>query len=111
MKRDFTFVDDIIEGISRVINLIPQGKADDKTPSAIYNIGNGIPVELMDFIHTLESELGEKAIIDYTPMQAGDVIATWADCSLLERDTGFHPHTALSTGIKKFVNWYKDYYF
>jgi UDP-glucuronate 4-epimerase len=110
MKRDFTFVDDIVEGIMRILGKIPGGNANDPSPAAIYNIGNGAPVELMDFIHTLEDALGRKAVVNYTPMQAGDVIATWADCSALERDTGFHPHTDLSAGINKFVEWYKEYY-
>ena len=103
MKRDFTFVDDIIEGIIRVMNT-------GNIPAAIYNIGNGGPVALMDFIHTLEHALGKKAIINYTAMQPGDVVATWADCSALERDTGFRPQTPLSVGIGKFVEWYKEYY-
>jgi len=106
MKRDFTFIDDIVEGIIRTMKLVPGGNL----PVAIYNIGNGGPVQLMDFIHTLENSLGKKAIINYTSMQAGDVIATWADCSALERDTGFRPCTALAAGIDKFVSWYKNYY-
>jgi UDP-glucuronate 4-epimerase len=64
----------------------------------------------MDFIHTLEDALGKKASINYAPMQAGDVYATWADCSALERDTAYRPHTPLSLGINKFVEWYKGYY-
>jgi UDP-glucuronate 4-epimerase len=103
MKRDFTFVDDIIEGIIRVMNTIPCG-------NVVYNIGNGGPVQLMDFIHILEDALGKKASIVFAPMQAGDVIETWADCSALERDTGFRPSTELSFGIGKFVEWYKEYY-
>ena len=110
MKRDFTFVDDVVEGITRIIGMIPEGNGKDAAPASIYNIGNGAPVELMDFIHALEDTLGKKALIHYAPMQAGDVTATWADCSLLERKTGFRPHTALPDGINKFVNWYKEYY-
>jgi UDP-glucuronate 4-epimerase len=106
MKRDFTFIDDIIEGIVRVMNRIP----NNSIPNTIYNIGNGGPVELMDFIHTLEDILGKKALLCYAPMQAGDVVATWADCSALERDTGFRPYTKLHDGIKKFISWYKNYY-
>jgi len=106
MKRDFTFIDDIVEGIIRVMNLIPNGVI----PSATYNIGAGEPVELMDFIHTLENALGKKALIQYMPMQPGDVCATWADCSSLRRDTGFCPRTKLSDGIQKYVVWYKKYY-
>jgi len=110
MKRDFTYIDDIIEGIIRVMNKIPAANIGNNTPVAIYNIGNSKPVELMDFIHTIENNLNKEAIIHYAPMQAGDVNSTWADCSALERDTGFSPNTPLSTGIHKFVNWYKDYY-
>jgi UDP-glucuronate 4-epimerase len=110
MKRDFTFIDDIIEGIIRVMNRIPDGNPEDNTPAAIYNAGNGGPVQLMDFIHILEDSLNKKAIIHFSPMQAGDVAATWADCSALERDTGFRPHTSLSVGINEFVKWFKEYY-
>jgi len=110
MKRDFTYVDDIVEGIIRTMNRIPEGNGVDTTPAMIYNIGNGGPVPLMDFIHTLEDTLGRKAIINYAPMQPGDVCATWADCSALERGTGFRPYTALSDGIRKFTEWYKNYY-
>lgn len=110
MKRDFTFIDDIIEGIVRIIDKFPAGNAEDNAPAAIYNIGNGGPVALMDFIHTLENTLGKKAIINYKDMQAGDVVSTWADCSALEQKTGFRPHTPLSIGINKFVDWFNEYY-
>jgi UDP-glucuronate 4-epimerase len=110
MKRDFTFVDDIVEGIIHVMNNIPCKDNENISPTTIYNIGNGSPMPLMDFIHTLENVLGKKAIIEFKPMQPGDVYATWADCSALERDTGFHPYTMLSDGISKFADWYKDYY-
>ena len=110
MKRDFTFIDDIVEGIVRVMDRVPDGNGDNVAPAMIYNIGNGGPVQLMDFIQTLEDALDRKAIIRYAPMQPGDVCATWADCFALERDVGFRPHTTLSDGIRKFVEWYKDYY-
>jgi UDP-glucuronate 4-epimerase len=110
MKRDFTFIEDTVEGIIRVMNLIPAENTEDNVPARIYNIGNGKPVQLMDFIHSLEDELGKKAIINYAPMQPGDVHSTWADCSALERDTGFRPETELSTGISIFMNWYREYY-
>ena len=109
MKRDFTFVDDVVEGIMRIMGKVPEVNGKD-APASIFNIGNGAPVELMDFIHALENALGKKAIINYAPMQAGDVIATWADCAALERETGFRPHTDLSSGINKFFEWYKEYY-
>jgi len=110
MTRDFTYIDDIIEGIVRVMNYIPQNDIENNTPAALYNIGNGNPVALMDFIHELESSLKKKAIINYAPMQDGDVYKTWADCSALEKVTGFSPKTSLSDGIRDFVNWYKGYY-
>ena len=110
MKRDFTYIDDIVEGIVRVMSRIPKSNTKDGTPSVIYNIGNGGPVPIMDFIHTLEDILERKALIQYASMQPGDVIDTWADCSALIRDTGFHPQTDLKDGIRKFVNWYKEYY-
>ena len=110
MKRDFTFVDDIVEGITRVMRKIPGDNEKGMAPASIYNIGNGAPVELMDFISTLENAVGKKAVINYAPMQAGDVIATWADCSALERNTGFRPHTPLSVGMNKFIEWYKQYH-
>ena len=109
MKRDFTYIDDIVEGIIRLMNMLNQ-RSTDITNSAVYNIGNGNPVPLMDFIHTLENELGKKAILQYTNMQSGDVPETWADCSALEQDTDFRPNTSLSDGIKKFVDWYKNFY-
>jgi UDP-glucuronate 4-epimerase len=108
MKRDFTFIDDIVEGIIRVMDLVPCGNRD--IPTAIYNIGAGKPVELIDFIHTLEDALEKRAIIHYAPLQPGDICETWADCSALERDTCFRPQTALSDGIQKYVTWYKEYY-
>ena len=111
MKRDFTYIDDIIEGIVRIVSLAPQkSPKSGGVPAAIYNVGNGNPVELVDFIHVLENALGKKALINYAPMQPGDVTATWADCSALERDTGFHPHTALADGVQQFIAWYKKFY-
>ena len=110
MRRDFTFVDDIVEGIIRVMGRVPDGDGKDAIPAMIYNIGNGAPVQLMDFVQVLENALGRKAIIHYAPMQPGDVCATWADCTALERDTGFRPRTALADGIRAFADWYKNYY-
>jgi UDP-glucuronate 4-epimerase len=110
MKRDFTYIDDVIESIIRIMNRIPQKNTENAVPAAIYNIGNGSPVQLMDFIQILEEKLDKKAIIQNAPMQDGDVISTWADCSSLEQDTGFKPCTPLSAGIQKFVDWYKSFY-
>ena len=110
MKRDFTFIGDIVEGIVHVMKNIPVKKANEAAPAALYNIGYGKPVPIMDFINTLEKTLHKKAAINYAPMQKGDMIETWADCSALERDTGYCPQTELSHGIQQFVAWYKDYY-
>jgi UDP-glucuronate 4-epimerase len=104
MSRDFTYIDDIIEGIVRVMRL------EQKKSAKIYNIGNGRPVKLLDFIHILELRLGKKAELNFLPMQKGDVPATWADCTMLEDDTGYKPHTSLEQGIKYFVNWYREFY-
>lgn len=120
MRRDFTYIDDIVEGIVRVFDRPPaenpSWSAENPDPGSgpgpykIYNIGNGSPVELMDFIHALEEKLGRKAEIEYQPMQPGDVPATWADCSDLERDTGYRPSTPAAYGIGRFVDWYREFY-
>lgn len=120
MKRDFTFVDDIVEGVVRVADLIPQSNSEfdttnpdpstSKAPYKIYNIGNNQPVELLKFIETIEEKCGKKAEKIFMPMQAGDVVATYADVSDLMKDTGFSPATPLEVGIGKFVDWYRDYY-
>lgn len=106
MMRDFTFIDDIVDGVIRVISLIPQGKP----PYKIYNIGNSQPVRLMDFIGEIERAAGRVAEKIYLPMQPGDVCCTCADTSSLEHDTGFKPSTPVSGGVKAFVNWYKAFY-
>jgi UDP-glucuronate 4-epimerase len=120
MKRDFTYIDDIIEGVVRVMDRIPQpnpnwdrGNPDPGTsyaPYKIYNMGNNDPVELMRFIEILEQCLGKKTKMNMLPMQAGDVPATFADIDDLFKDVGFKPHTPLEEGLKKFVEWYKGYY-
>ena len=120
MERDFTYVDDIVEGIVRLVDRIPQpdpdwsGDAPDpgssKAPYRIYNIGSNRPVKLMTFIRTLEKALEKEAVINYMPMQPGDVPATYADVSDLEREVGYKPATSLEEGIANFVAWYKDYY-
>jgi UDP-glucuronate 4-epimerase len=107
MQRDFTYIDDIIEGIVRMLPLQPQNKI---VSAKIYNIGNGKPVALMDFIRTLENALGIKAKIEYAPMQPGDVPATWSDCSVLERDTNYRPATDIRKGVSQFVAWYRSFY-
>ena len=110
MKRDFTYVDDIIEGVVRVMRHVPQGMAEGAPPYRIYNIGNQNPVELERFVQILEEHLGKKAVIQYMPMQAGDVVATYADVQDLMRDTGFAPSTSLEDGLRHFAKWYGEYY-
>ncbi len=108
MRRDFTYVDDIVEGVVRVLQCPPAVAQDD--PSAIYNIGNSIAVELETFIATLEDLLGRRANKRYLPMQAGDVPATYASIERLHAVTGFAPRTPLAEGLARFVDWYKSYY-
>ncbi len=120
MIRDFTYVDDIVEGIVRVIDRPPKpdpawdnSNPDPATSSApwrIFNIGNHQRVELMTYIHALEAALGRKAKLELLPMQAGDVAATEADTSALEEVTGFRPNTPVEEGIRRFVKWYREYY-
>jgi len=120
MRRDFTYVDDIVEGVMRVSDRIPTGNADwsgdapdpgtSRGPYKIYNIGNNQPVELQHFIATLEKALGRTAQKVLMPMQPGDVPATYADVSDLQRDVGFRAGTAIDVGIQRFVDWYKTYY-
>ena len=120
MERDFTYIDDIIEGIVRLMDRIPAANRDwDETkddistsfaPYKIYNIGNNEPVSLLRFIEILEEKIGKKAEKIYMDMQPGDVLRTYADVSDLERDIGFRPSTSLEQGLGEFVKWYKDYY-
>ena len=120
MVRDFTYIDDIVEGVVRVLDLPatpnPAWNPTSPTPSSssapyrIYNIGNNRPIPLMAFIGILEKCLGRKALLDLLPMQPGDVPATSADISALEKLTGFAPSTPVETGIARFVEWYRQYY-
>lgn len=105
LSRDFTYIDDIIEGVIRVIDNIPIVSV----PAEIYNIGCGHPVQLMDFIHTLENTLGKKAQMIMLPMQKGDVYTTYADTSKLEQAIGYKAKTELKQGIEIFVAWYKSF--
>ena len=107
MKRDFTYIDDIIEGVCRVAQKIPMTEA---TPYKIYNIGNNHPEELLSFIEVLEKALGKKANKELLPLQPGDVPATYADVDDLMGDVGFKPKTSIQEGIGKFVEWYRGYY-
>jgi len=106
MLRDFTYIDDIINGISRVLEYTPQ----EKIPYKIYNIGNSNPVKLMDFITELEIAIGQKADKQFLPMQPGDVTKTYSDSSLLEKDVNFKPSTTTKDGVKAFIDWYTIYY-
>ena len=120
MKRDFTYVEDIVEGIVRLIPHVPKGNlswsgerpdpASSFAPYKIYNIGNNKPEELLRFIEVLESKLGRKAVKNFLPLQDGDVPETYADIDDLMRDVGFKPATSIETGIELFVNWYLEYY-
>ncbi len=109
MKRDFTYVDDVIESLVRAIDKVPQADADG-APYKLYNIGNNSPEDLMEMIGILEKETGMKAEKNMLPMQPGDVYETYADTDDLERDIGFKPATKLSEGLAEFVSWYKEYY-
>ena len=120
MRRDFTFVDDIVDGIVKLIPKIPKPNPDwngDNPDSAtsfapykLFNIGNNQPVELMKFIEVIEENIGKKAVRNYLPMQPGDVPATYADVDDLMNEVGFKPSTSIEDGISRFVKWYKEYY-
>lgn len=120
MLRDFTYIDDIVEGIVRIIDVIPKGNPDwDETkpdpafspaPYRIYNIGNQHPTRLMDYISCIEKAIGRKAKKEFLPMQPGDVYQTYADSSALAEATGFKPDTPLQEGIDRTVAWFKQYY-
>ena len=114
MKRDFTYIDDIVEGITRLIDKVPTSQSSltsaATAPYKVYNIGNNQPITLRRFITAIESACGKKAQENLLPMQAGDVPVTYADIDELMNDIGFKPNTTIEDGISKFVNWYKDYY-
>ncbi|GAB1857018.1 NAD-dependent epimerase [Flavobacteriaceae bacterium MHTCC 0001] len=109
MERDFTYIDDIIQGIERVIYNDPMN-ADNNAKHEIYNIGNSCPIKLMDFIQGLEAEMGSTALKKFMPMQSGEAKVTYADTSKLVKAIGYSPNTKLNDGLKHFVDWYKDYY-
>ncbi|MBF0283898.1 MAG: NAD-dependent epimerase [Magnetococcales bacterium] len=120
MRRDFTYIDDIVEGVVRVLDHPaapdPAWSGDDPdsatsyAPYRLYNIGNNQPVELMEYIEALEKALGMTAVKNFLPLQPGDVPATCADVDDLTRDVGFKPQTSVEEGIRRFVAWYRDYY-
>ena len=119
-RRDFTYIDDIVEGVIRTLDNVPQGNADwsganpdpasSKAPYRVYNIGAQTPVHLLTFIETLENALGIKAEKELLPMQPGDVPDTYADVSALVRDTGYKPSVSVETGVGNFVDWYRGFY-
>ena len=123
-KRDFTYVDDIVEGVMRVMQHAPEKKTGEDglpiPPYAVYNIGNNAPENLLDFVNILGEELVRAGVLPsnfdirehskLVPMQPGDVPVTYADVTPLERDFGFKPSTDLRTGLRKFAEWYKEFY-
>ena len=120
MRRDFTYIDDIIEGVLRVLSRVPVGDPEwraetpdpgtSSAPYRLYNIGNNQPVALLDFIEKIEAALGRPAVREMLPMQAGDVPETYADIEDLAREVGFRPITSIDEGIRRFVAWYRGYY-
>lgn len=119
-KRDFTYIDDIVEGVIRTLDNIAKpnpawssdapDSATSNAPYRLYNIGNNQPVELMKYIETLENCLGKKAQYNFLPLQPGDVPATYADIEALEQDVGYKPATSIESGIQRFVDWYRGFY-
>jgi UDP-glucuronate 4-epimerase len=119
-NRDFTYIDDIVEGVLNIARKIPDGNPDwdaanpdpgsSPAPFRVYNIGNGNSVKLNDYIAAIENALGKKAIREELPLQPGDVPDTLADCSNLERDFGYKPSTPVEVGINRFIAWYREYY-
>ena len=120
MQRDFTYIDDIIEGVVRVMGRLPEANPEwhadapdpgtSSAPYKVYNIGNNNPVELIKFIEKIEDALGKKADMEFMDLQPGDVVATYADVDDLIEDVGFKPETPIQTGIERFIEWYKDFY-
>jgi UDP-glucuronate 4-epimerase len=122
MKRDFTYIDDIVEGIVRVLDRPPSAVPSPSSsststhnltsacPYKLYNIGNHTPLDLLRFVEVLEKSLGKKAVKNLLPMQPGDVLATFADVEDLTRDVGFQPATPIEVGVERFVAWYREYY-
>ena len=121
MERDFTYVDDIVEGLFRIIEKdAPKGNQEwsglnpdpssSQAPYKVYNIGNNNPVKLLDFIDAIEQSIGKKAVKNLLPIQPGDVPKTWADVEHLIDDYGYKPNTSIEEGVSRFVNWYKEYY-
>lgn len=110
MYRDFTYIDDIVDGIERLLENSCVLREDVKLPHKVYNIGNNRTEKLMDFVAAIERAVGKEAIKEYHPMQLGDVYQTYADVNELVYDVGFKPDTPIDTGIRLFVEWYREYY-
>lgn len=118
MQRDFTYIDDVVDGIVRVVDRAPQGDAAwdgqassiSPAPARVYNVGNGSPASVRELVAAVEEELGATARVRLTPMQPGDVPATWADCAALRKETGYQPSIDIRQGVKRFVEWYREYY-
>jgi UDP-glucuronate 4-epimerase len=121
MERDFTYIDDIVEGIFRILTGDPPGRNElwsglepdpstSPAPYRVYNIGHNHPVKLTDFIHAIEEATGKKAVVEYMPMQAGDVKKTWAEVELLKAACGYKPINPVDYGIKQFIKWYREIY-
>ncbi len=120
MERDFTYIDDIVLGVEKVLSIPPKGNPDwngmqpdpssSTAPYKIYNIGNGKPVKLMDFIGVIEKVIGKEGEKKMMSIQPGDVKKTWADTRDLENDTGYSPSTPVETGVRNFIDWYRDFY-
>ncbi|MCE3027882.1 NAD-dependent epimerase [Salinicola sp. DM10] len=116
MQRDFTYIDDIVAGVTRILEVIPLAGSLDadpgsqRPPYALYNIGHGSPVALMDFIHALEKATGRQARCDFQPMQPGDVPRTWADTEAFFAATGYRPRIGVEEGVARFVDWYRRFY-
>jgi UDP-glucuronate 4-epimerase len=120
MRRDFTYVDDVVEAIVRLIKrpatADPDWSGETPNPSSssapwhIYNIGNSEPIALMDFVRVIEEAVGRPAVTEFLPMQAGDVLETSADCTDLEKAVGFKPKTPIATGIQRFVHWFRSFH-
>ena len=120
LSRDFTYIDDIAEGVIRVADVVPIANAswrcatgspaDSSAPYRVFNIGNGKPIKIIDFIQSLEQALGVKAIKNMMPMQSGDVYATWADTEDLFATIAYRPSMKIEQGIQNFVDWYRSYY-
>ena len=120
MRRDFTYIDDIVECLARLVTRIPEGNpswvesrldpATSFAPYRLFNIGNNNPVELMYLIEVLEGCLGQKSTKEFLPMQPGDVPETYADVDDLVREVGFRPDTPIEVGVQRFVDWYRSFY-